>query len=91
MCAFAIEKSKGVFLAAAAAPFNSHCPSRRYQKTRVSGTPGSERSNQSQEFYMFARNGDKARFNRERKQKIARCTSQQREILKGDHRSQLAE
>jgi hypothetical protein len=37
---------------------------------------------------MFARNGDKARFNREHKQKIARCkrtSAAKREILKGDH------
>jgi hypothetical protein len=43
------------------------------KKTRVSATLSGERSNQSQELYMFARNGDKARFNRERKQKIAPC------------------
>jgi len=32
----------------------------------------SKRINQYQEFYMSARNGDKARFNRGRKQKTAR-------------------
>jgi len=33
ICAFAIERSKGVFLAAAASPFNSHRPKpRRHQE-----------------------------------------------------------
>jgi hypothetical protein len=35
-------------------------------------TPGSNQSSSCQEFIMSARNGDKSRFNRERKQKIAR-------------------
>jgi hypothetical protein len=72
MCAFAIERSKGVFLAGAATPFKSHCPSDIGPRTKNGRTLGSQRINQSQEFYMSARNGDKSRFNRERKQKIAR-------------------
>ena len=34
ICAFAIERSKGVFLAAAASPFNSHRPSRAGTKNK---------------------------------------------------------
>jgi hypothetical protein len=72
MCAFAMERSKGVFVAGAATPFNSHCPNHIGPRTKIGRTLGGKRINQSQEFYMSARNGDKSRFNRERKQKIAR-------------------
>jgi len=66
-----IERSKGVFLAAAATPFNSH-PKPQAPRPKGGLHTGRKRINQSQEFYMSERDGDKSRSNRERKQKVAR-------------------
>ena len=70
MCAFVIEKSKGVF------PEQWLPLSIRITKPLVreeSGLHTWQQPNQpAREFYMSARNGDKSRFNRKRKQKIAR-------------------
>lgn len=72
-CAFAIERSKGVFLAAAASPFQFAVRQAAETKRRMGCTLGIKRDQPSlRRLYMSARNGDKSRFNRERKQKIAR-------------------
>jgi hypothetical protein len=77
-CAFAIERSKGVFLAKGVflqhrlLLFSSPCAEPQRSEEEWVAHFAASRFTQSQELYMSARNGDKSRFNRQRKQKIAR-------------------
>ncbi len=65
---FAIERSRGVILTSSflSAAFHVRATGRRSRNPKLANP------SQDQEFTMSARNGDKSRFNRQRKQNIAR-------------------
>lgn len=87
MCAFAIQRSKGAFPVTSGIPFSVLCLAAGSENLK--GSSGSKRINPVQEFYMSARNGDKSRFHRVRKQKIARRKRVQ-ELLEGPANARLS-
>ena len=79
---FAIERSGGVILTSSFLSAASYLAVNRIRATDLDRAhPQLANLLQYQEFTMSARNGDKSRFNRERKQKIAR-RKRSHELLK---------